>query len=133
MTDDSRAWQPVLLPDGYPRPAGPYSPAARGAGLVFVSGQTPRDPRTGQVVGADITEQSRRVLENVRLVLEGAGASLDDVLSVTVYLTDIGDWAAFNEVYKTVFRTPFPSRTAVGVQLRDILVEVSAIAVSRSG
>lgn len=119
--------QPAYLP-GLPRPVGPYSPAVRAGDFVYVSGQVPRDPATGELAGEDTATQSRAVLENVRRTLEAAGASLADVVSVTVYLVDTQDWAAFNEVYKEFFTEPYPSRTAVGVELRGIRVEVSAVA-----
>jgi 2-iminobutanoate/2-iminopropanoate deaminase len=128
MTDEPRRWQAITLPSDYPAPAGAYSPAVRAGDLLFVSGQVPRDPRTGQVEGADVVAQSRRVLENLRLVLEAGGARLNDVISVTVYLADENDWATFNEVYRAAFRPPYPTRTVVGAQLRGVLVEVSAIA-----
>ena len=118
---------PVYLKDT-PRPAGPYSPAARAGDFVYVSGQVPRDPATGALAGDDVVTQSRAVLENVRRVLEAAGASMADVVSVIVYLVDTDDWAAFNEVYKEFFTEPYPTRTAVGCQLRGILVEVSCVA-----
>ena len=124
---ESRRWQPVLLPD-LPPPAGPYSPAVRAGDFVYVSGQVPRDPATREVVGRDVTEQSRAVLDNLRRVLAAAGARMEDVVSTIVYLADENDWGVFNEVYRTAFQAPYPSRTAVGVQLRDVLVEVSAVA-----
>ncbi len=92
------------------------------------SGQVPRDPRTGELTEGGVTEQSRRVLDNLLAVLESAGAGPQHVVSVTVYLADEQDWADFNEVYKTVFTAPYPTRTAVGAGLRGILVEVSAVA-----
>jgi 2-iminobutanoate/2-iminopropanoate deaminase len=79
-------------------------------------------------VRGDVAQQTRQVLENLRAVLEGAGATLDDVVSVTAYLADIGDWETFNAVYGEVFRRPYPTRTTVGVQLHGFLVEISAIA-----
>jgi 2-iminobutanoate/2-iminopropanoate deaminase len=118
----------VPRPEGDPPPKGPYNPAVRAGGFVFVSGQTPRDPATGAVVGRTVAEQSQQTLENVRRVLDAAGATLDDVVSVTVYLADVASWDEFNSVYRNHFHDPYPSRTAVGVALRDILVEVSAVA-----
>ena len=117
-----------MTPDGLPAPAGAYSPAIRAGDLVFVSGQVPRDPATRAVRGATVGEQTLAVLDNLRLALSAAGATLDDVVSVTVYLADANDWTAFNDVYKTVFRPPYPTRTTVGAGLRDILVEISAVA-----
>ena len=129
MADRSaRRWSPAPRPSGDPPPKGPYTPAVRAGGFIHVSGQTPRDPATGELVGSSIDAQSRQTLANLRRVLEAAGASIDDVVSVTVYLADPTLWDAFNAVYRDVFRDPYPSRTAVGVALRGILVEVSAVA-----
>jgi 2-iminobutanoate/2-iminopropanoate deaminase len=124
-----RAWQPVTLPPDLPAPKGAYSSAVRFGDMLFVSGQVPRDVRTGELFGDDIRAQTRGVLENVRRVLEAGGATLDDVVAVNAYLADPDDWAAFNEVYRETFSPPYPTRTTVGAQLRGILVEVSAIAV----
>jgi 2-iminobutanoate/2-iminopropanoate deaminase len=124
-----RAWQPVTLPPDLPAPKGAYSPAVRFGDMLFVSGQVPRDVRTGELFGDDIRAQTRGVLENLRRVLEAGGATLDDVVAVNAYLADPDDWAAFNEVYRETFSPPYPTRTTVGAQLRGILVEVSAIAV----
>ena len=118
---------PVYLPD-LPKPVGPYSPAVRAGDFIYVSGQVPRDPATGTLSGDDIRTQARAVLGNVRQVLETAGASTADVVSVIVYLVDVDDWTAFNEVYREFFTEPFPSRTAVGCSLRGIKVEVSCVA-----
>ena len=128
MAHADRGWQPVTLGGDTPPPAGAYSPAARAGGFVFVSGQVPRDPRTGQIGGGDFAAQTRRTLDNLLAVLQAAGATLDDVTAVTVYLADIGDWDAFNAIYRETFRPPYPSRTVVGAQLRGFLVEVSAVA-----
>jgi len=100
----------------------------RAGNLLFVSGQTPRDPATGQIVGTTIEEQTRVTLANVERIVRLAGATLSQVVSVTVYLADDNDWGRFNEVYKTVFEPPYPTRAVVGAQLRGIRVEVSAIA-----
>ena len=118
---------PIYLPD-LPRPAGPYSPAVRAGDFVYVSGQVPRDPATGVLAGDDVTAQARAVLANVRRVLEAAGATTADVVSVIVYLVNVDDWGAFNEVYKEFFTEPYPSRTAVGCDLRGIKVEMSCVA-----
>lgn len=124
----ARRWHPVTLGSDVPPPAGAYSPGVRAGDLLFVSGQVPKDPRSGEVVGDDVREQTRQVLRNLEGVLRAGGATLADVVSVTVYLQDEGDWGAFNEVYKTVFAPPYPTRAVVGADLRGILVEVSAIA-----
>ena len=132
MTDSrasaGRGWQPVTLGPDVPPPAGAYSPGVRAGDLLFVSGQVPKDPRTGQLVGDDVREQTRQVLRNLEAVLAAGGATLADVVSVSVWLQDEGDWGAFNEVYKSVFSAPYPTRAVVGAQLRGILVEVAAIA-----
>jgi 2-iminobutanoate/2-iminopropanoate deaminase len=127
-----RPWQPVSLGPDVPAPKGAYSPATRLGDLIFVSGQVPRDVRTGDLLGDDIRAQAKGVLGNVRRVLEAAGATLDDVVSVTVYLADPNDWGAFNEIYKETFTPPYPARAIVGAGLRGILVEVSAIAARRA-
>ena len=127
----SRHWQPVSLPADVPKPVGAYSPAVRAGDLIFVSGQVPRDFRTGVLAGDDLDTQVRKVLSNLREVLAAAGATLDDVVSVVVYLANVDDWGRFNEIYKQVLREPYPSRTAVGANLRGILVEISAVAAIR--
>jgi 2-iminobutanoate/2-iminopropanoate deaminase len=128
MAETERRWQPAKLPGDIPAPVGAYSPAVRAGDFVFVSGQIPKDLRTGKLAGEDIESQTKQVLENVRNALAAAGASLDDVVSVIVYLTDVDLWGRFNAVYKDTFRPPYPTRTAVGATLRDILIEVSAVA-----
>ena len=122
-----RGWEPVAPPAGGPAPAGAYSPAIRAGDLVFVSGQVPKDPRTGEIRGG-VTEQTRQVLENLRATLAAAGATLDDVVSITAYLADIADWKEFNAAYAEVFREPYPTRTTVGAHLHGFLIEISAIA-----
>ena len=129
MTHDAaRGWQPVTLGADVPPPAGPYSPAVRAGPFVFVSGQVPKDPVSGALIGTTVEEQSRQTLRNLERALEAAGAGLPDVVAVTVYLADENDWGTFNTVYKSVFAAPYPTRTVVGAQLRGVLVEVSAIA-----
>jgi 2-iminobutanoate/2-iminopropanoate deaminase len=120
-------WNAVTLPDA-PPPKGPYSPAVRAGPFVYVSGQVPRDPISGELIGDDVATQTRATLSNLQRLIEQAGAKLSDVISVSVYLTNVDDWAAMNEVYKEFFSSPFPTRTAIGAELRDILVEISAIA-----
>jgi 2-iminobutanoate/2-iminopropanoate deaminase len=131
MADASRSWLPAFLPNEVPRPAGAYSPAVRAGDLVFISGQVPRDPRTGELPGEDIASQVRQVLANVKAALAAAGATLDDVVSVTAYLADVDDWGTFNDIYREAFRPPYPTRTTIGANLRGILVEVSAVAFVR--
>ena len=128
MIQRERQWQPVRLGDDVPAPAGAYSPAARAGGFVFVSGQVPRDPVTGKLVGDDVEGQTKQVVANVERALRAAGAELSDVVSVIVYLADIDDWGRFNEAYKSLMPQPYPTRTALGANLRGILVEMSAVA-----
>jgi 2-iminobutanoate/2-iminopropanoate deaminase len=128
MADASRSWQPAFLAGDVPKPVGAYSPAVRAGDFVFISGQVPRDPRTNALAGDDIESQVRGTLANVKNALAAAGATLDDVVSVTAYLADVDDWPKFNEVYKETFRAPYPTRTAIGAILRGILVEISAVA-----
>jgi 2-iminobutanoate/2-iminopropanoate deaminase len=131
MNPNERAWSPADVGTGVRAPAGAYSPAVRAGSLVFVSGQVPKDQATGETVGSDVTEQTRVVLENAARVLAAAGASLDDVVSVTAYLADIGDWQAFDDAYRAIFRPPYPTRTTVGAQLHGFLVEISLVAAVR--
>ena len=128
MTQRERQWQPVTLGGDVPPPAGAYSPAVKAGGFVFVSGQVPRDPATGTLIGDDVESQTKQVVANVSRALQAAGASLSDVVSVIVYLADIDDWGKFNNVYKELMPTPYPTRTALGANLRGILVEMSAVA-----
>lgn len=126
MTD--RSWTPVFLPADVPRPAGAYSPAVRAGDFVYVSGQVPKDLRTGVVVGETVEAQAEQVIRNLTAVLTAAGATIDDVVSTTIYLVNEQDWISVNELWKTFFRAPYPSRTTVGARLRGVLIEVSAVA-----
>ncbi len=128
MTQRERQWQPVRLGPEVPPPAGAYSPAAKAGPFVFVSGQVPRDPVTGNLVGDDVESQTRQCIANIERALKAAGAELSDVVSVIVYLADIDDWGKFNVVYKEIMPQPYPTRTALGANLRGILVEISAVA-----
>lgn len=128
MKQRERQWQPVSLGPSVPAPVGAYSPAVRAGPFVFVSGQVPRNPETGELVGEDVESQTRQVVANVKRALEAAGASLADLVSVTVYLADIGDWDRFNTTYKTLMTAPYPTRTALGAHLHGFLVEISAVA-----
>jgi len=127
MSTNDRRWTPVALPD-VPPPAGAYSPGVRAGNLYFVSGQTPRDPATGAIMGDTIEAQTRATLANVQGVLRAGGLAMHDVVSVTIYLTDEDNWGTVNKIYQEFFTAPFPTRAVVGASLRGILVEVSAIA-----
>jgi 2-iminobutanoate/2-iminopropanoate deaminase len=128
MKQRERQWQPVTLGPSVPAPVGAYSPAVRAGPFVFVSGQVPRNPETGELVGEDVESQTRQVIANVQRALEAAGASLSDIVSVIVYLDDIGNWDRFNTAYKTLMPAPYPTRTALGAGLHGFLVEISAVA-----
>jgi len=109
-------------------PIGAYSQGWIAGDFVFVSGQGPLDPETGLIVGETIEEQTARVLENIKVILEAAGASMSDVVKVAVHLSDLSLFQRFNKVYATYFPDPKPARTTVGSQLLGILVEIDAIA-----
>ena len=113
-----------------PQAIGPYSQAIRAGDLVFVSGQIPLDPATGAVVAGDIAAQTHRVMQNLQAVLEAAGASLGAVVKTTIYLADLGDFAAVNEVYGGYFTPPAPARATVQVARlpKDVRVEIDAVA-----
>jgi len=113
--------------DKAPAPKGPYSQGRRAGGFLFVAGQVPFDVQ-GNLVGPGIAEQTRAALQNVKAIVEAAGATLADVVKVNVYLTDLGNFAAMNEVYRTVFSEPFPARTTVQAGLLGFLVEIDAVA-----
>ncbi len=110
-----------------PLPGGPYSQGIKVGSRVYVSGQRPVNAATN-TIPESLADQAVQCLENVRHVLEAAGAGMDDVTQVTVYLADIGHFAEFNEIYKRYFKAPFPTRTTVSCSLRGILVEINAIA-----
>jgi len=128
MKQRERQWQPVTLGPSVSPPVGAYSAAVRAGPFVFVSGQVPRNPETGELIGDDIESQTRQVVANVKRALEAAGASLSDVVSVIVYLADVDDWGRFNTAYKDLMPAPYPTRTALGANLRGIMVEMSAVA-----
>ena len=109
-------------------PVGAYSQGLRAGGFLFVSGQGPLDPQTGQIVGATIEEQTARVLENIKAILEAGGAGLADVVKVSAHLSDLSLFQRYNAVYASYFPDPKPARTTVGSQLPGILVEIDAIA-----
>jgi len=98
-----------------PAAIGPYSQAVRAGNLVFLSGQTPLDPATGVLVEGDISVQARRAFDNIKAVCEAAGGSMDDVVRVGLYLTDLGQFAAVNAVMAEYFQTPYPARSTIEV------------------
>jgi 2-iminobutanoate/2-iminopropanoate deaminase len=120
---------PFTSPDA-PRAIGPYSSALRAGQLLFVSGQVPVHPASGAMVDGTIGEQTRRVLENAGALLSAAGLTFDAVVRTTVYLADMDDFAAMNEVYKTFFSEPYPARSTVQAARlpRDSRIEIDLIA-----
>ena len=121
--------QAISSPDA-PKAIGPYSQAVRAGQLLFVSGQVPLDPHTGQIVDGDIAAQTRRVFANLGAVLAAGGRSFADVVRTTVFLADMNDFAAVNEIYGTYFSEPYPARATVQVARlpKDARVEIDLIA-----
>jgi endoribonuclease L-PSP len=112
-----------------PKPIGPYSQAVIAGSFVFVSGQIPIDPTTGEMVPGGIKEQTKRVLENIKAVLEAAGCTLDDVVYAIVFLRDLSLFGEFNEVYSSYFAKVKPARVTVQAEIpRGALVEISVVA-----
>lgn len=122
----------VHSPDA-PAAIGPYSHAARVGGLVYLSGQTPIDPATGELVDGDVATQTRRVFANLAAVLAAAGLTLEDVVKVNVFLVDMADFAAMNAAYGEAFGAPYPARTTVAVAglPKGARVEIEAVAAAR--
>ncbi|MGH7528153.1 MAG: RidA family protein [Gemmatimonadales bacterium] len=120
---------------GAPRAIGPYSQGIRAGGFLFTAGQVGFDPATGELVDGGIAEQTQRVLENLRAILQAAGTDLSAVVKTTVYLVEMGDFAAMNEVYAAAFGDHRPARSTVAVASlpRGARVEIDAIAALRDG
>jgi len=120
----------VILSASAPKPVSAYSQAIQSGALLFLAGQIPLDPATGQVVSGTIAEETDRVIENLRAVLAAAGATLDNVVKTTVYLTNMADFPAFNAAYARHFSQQPPARTTVAVLALPlgVRVEVEAIA-----
>ncbi len=120
----------AISTDRAPKAIGPYSQAVRAGQLLFVSGQIPLDPATGQMVGGDVAAQTRRVLDNVKALLAAADRSLADVVRTTIFLADMNDFAVVNEVYGRYFSEPHPARATVQVARlpKDARVEIDVIA-----
>lgn len=120
----------AISSEAAPTAIGPYSQAVRAGDLLFLSGQIPLDPATGQIVGGDIAVQTRRVMDNLAAVLASAGLSFANVVRTTIYLADLSDFAKVNEVYGSYLSEPFPARATVQVARlpRDSRVEIDAVA-----
>ena len=119
-----------VVTDRGPKAIGPYSQAIRANGFVFLSGQIALDPKTQQIVEGGVTQQTRRVLENLKGIVEAAGSSMQHVVKITVYLIDMNDFAEMNEVYARYFTAHPPARSTVEVSRlpRDVRVEIDLIA-----
>ncbi|MBM2834134.1 MAG: yabJ [Candidatus Brocadiaceae bacterium] len=122
----------VISTNNAPAAIGPYSQAIKVGNLVFISGQIPIIPATGEILGGDIKLQTRQALENLKHILEAAGSSLDNVVKTTVFMKDLNDYTAINDVYKEFFTNKPPARAAVQAARlpRDVGVEIEAIAFS---
>ena len=105
----------AIRSDGLPPPVGPFSPAIRSGGFIFLSGQVGVDPKSGALVSGGVEAEAKQTFANLAVLLEAAGKSFGDVVRVGVFLTDIGDFAAVNAIYATAFEQPFPARTTVAV------------------
>jgi 2-iminobutanoate/2-iminopropanoate deaminase len=120
--------QTIMAPGG-PQAAGPYSHAVKSAGLIFLSGQTPVDPATGSLVDGDIGAQTRRCLDNLAVVAEAAGASLEDAVRCGIYVTDISTFKDVNEAYGGYFGDAPPARSTIGVAALPLGAEVEIDAI----
>ncbi len=122
----------IIATDKGPKAIGPYSQAIRANGFIFTAGQVAFDPATGQIVEGDVAAQTVRVLENLKAIVEAAGSSLDHAVKATVYLKDMGDFAAMNEVYARYFAKNPPARSTVEAARlpRDVRVEIDLIALA---
>jgi 2-iminobutanoate/2-iminopropanoate deaminase len=120
----------IVLTDRGPKPIGPYSQAVKSSGFLFASGQVALDPPSNEFVAGDIRQQTERVMENIKGILEAGGVHLNHVVKTTVFLKDINDFAAMNEVYGKYFAAAPPARTTVQVSRlpKDALVEIEVIA-----
>ena len=120
----------VIATSNAPKAIGPYSQAIKAGGMVFCSGQIALDPASGAIVGSDVASQTERVLKNLAAVLAAAGSGLDRVVKTTVFLKNMGDFAAMNEIYGRHFKTAPPARSTVEAARlpKDVLVEIDVIA-----
>jgi 2-iminobutanoate/2-iminopropanoate deaminase len=130
LAQEKKAGREVVLTKDAPPPVGPYSQAIKAGGFVFTAGQVAIDPATGKLIEGDIKAQTERVLKNLSTVLAGAGSGMDRVVKTTVFLRNIADFPAMNEVYAKYFPAAAPARSTVGVAglARDALVEIEVVA-----
>jgi len=120
----------IVLTDRGPKPIGPYSQGVKANGVLYMSGQVALDPKTGEMVGSTIAEQTERVMNNIKGIIEAAGSNLHHIVKTTVYLKDMNDFAAMNEEYGKFFTAAPPARSTVQVSRlpKDALVEIDVIA-----
>jgi 2-iminobutanoate/2-iminopropanoate deaminase len=120
----------IIRPAGAAAPVGPYNQAVRVGDLLFCSGQIPLDPATGHLVGGDLREQTQRVLENIRLLLDDQNLTFASVVKSTVYLVNLADFAAMNEVYARYFTIDYPARSTVQVAAlpKGAMIEIEVVA-----
>jgi 2-iminobutanoate/2-iminopropanoate deaminase len=125
----------AISTDRAPGAVGPYSQAIRAGDLVFAAGQLGTDPASGELVADDVGRQAEQALANLAAILDAAGSGLDRLVKVTVFLVEIGDWPAVNEVYARIVPTPYPARSAFAVKAlpKGGLVEIEAVATVGSG
>ncbi len=123
----------AITSDNAPSGTGPYSPALVVGDFVYVSGQGPLDPRTHEIRGTNIEEQTRLTFDNIEALLKAAGSSLQSVIKVNVYLSDLDNYEKFNNTYCGLFREPYPVRTTVACGLQGILIEVDCVATMSHG
>ena len=123
----------VIKTEKAPQAIGPYSQAIEVNGMVYTSGVVPIDPATGEVVDGDIRVQATRVFDSMKALLEAAGSSCEDVVKTTVFIKDMNDFAALNEIYAQYFTGAFPARSCVEVARlpKDVLIEMEAIAIRK--
>jgi 2-iminobutanoate/2-iminopropanoate deaminase len=121
----------LITAAGSAKAIGPYSPALKVGHMLFLSGSIPLDPVSGQLVEGGIKEQTTRVMENIKALLAAAGAGFNNVARTTVFMVDLGEFAAMNEIYSSYFTAPYPARSTVQVVKlpRDVRVEIDVIAV----
>jgi reactive intermediate/imine deaminase len=119
----------IIATNAAPKAIGPYSQAIRVNNTVWLSGQIPLDPATGELVGGPIEDQARRVFENLKAIVSGAGFTLDEVVKVTIFLTDLKQFATVNQVMAEYFKEPYPARATLGVAAlpRGAAIEVECI------
>jgi 2-iminobutanoate/2-iminopropanoate deaminase len=122
----------IISTNEAPAAVGPYSQAVRAGSMVFCAGQIPLDPKSGQIVSQEISEQTRRVLDNITAVLKAEGLTFDNIVKTTIFLTDLGDFQRVNEIYASYFKQQPPARSTIQVSAlpKGARVEIEAIAMA---